>query len=65
MLQVYEPYVESQYETFLEDVEVALGKAIFSDSLVLLGDFMHMWGSTMQPGKVLLGNMVTRDDMGC
>ena len=31
--------MESQYEAFLEEVEVALGKATSSESLVLLGDF--------------------------
>ena len=39
ILQVYAPNVESQYEAFLEEVEVALGKATSSESLVLLGDF--------------------------
>ena len=37
---------------------VALGKASSSQSLVFLDD-MHIWASTMQPGKVFLGNMVT------
>ena len=39
ILQVYAPNIESQYEAFLEEVEVALGKATSSESLVLLGDF--------------------------
>ena len=56
---MYAPSIESQYEAFLEEVEVALGKATSSESLVLLGDFNAYVASTMQPGKVLLGNMVT------
>ena len=39
ILQVYAPSIESQCEAFLEEVEVALGKATSSESLVLLGDF--------------------------
>ena len=39
ILQVYAPNIKSQYEAFLEEVEVALGKATSSESLVLLGDF--------------------------
>ena len=39
ILQVYAPNVESQYEAFLEEVGVALGKATSSESLVLSGDF--------------------------
>ena len=39
ILQVYAPNIESQYEAFLEEAEVALGKATSSESLVLLGDF--------------------------
>ena len=39
ILQVYARNVESQYEAFLEEVEVALRKAASSESLVLLGDF--------------------------
>ena len=38
-LQVYASNIESQYEAFLQEVEVALGKATLSSSLVLLGDF--------------------------
>ena len=37
--QVYAPNIESQYKAFLEEVEVALGKATSSEFLVLLGDF--------------------------
>ena len=36
---MYAPNVESQYEAFLEEVEIALGKATSSESLVLFGDF--------------------------
>ena len=36
---MYAPNSESQYEAFLEEVEVALGKTTSSESLVLLGDF--------------------------
>ena len=31
--------IESQYEAFLDEVEVALGKASSLESLVLLGEF--------------------------
>ena len=34
ILQVYALNMESQYEAFLEEVEVALGKATLSESLV-------------------------------
>ena len=52
--------MKSQYEAFLEEVEAALGKATSSESLVLLDDFnAHVDKCTIQPGKVLLGNMVT------
>ena len=36
---VHTPNMQSQYEAFLEEVEIALGKATSSESLVLLGDF--------------------------
>ena len=39
ILQVYAPNMKSQYKAFLEKIEVALGKATSSESLVLLGDF--------------------------
>ena len=39
ILQVYAPNIKSQCEGILEEVEVALGKATSSESLVLLGDF--------------------------
>ena len=39
ILQVYAINMESQYQVFPEKVEVALGKAISSESLILLGDF--------------------------
>ena len=39
IVQVYAPNIESHYEAFLEEVEVALGKATSSESFVLLGDF--------------------------
>ena len=39
IFQVYAPNTESQYEAFLEEVEIALGKATSSESLVLSGDF--------------------------
>ena len=59
IFQVYASNIESQYEAFLEEVEVALGKATSSEPLFFRVISMHMWASTMQPGKVLLGNMVT------
>ena len=39
ILQVYAPNIESQYQAFPEEVEVVMGKATSSESLVLLGDF--------------------------
>ena len=39
ILQVYAPNIESQYEAFLEKVEVALGKVTSSESLVLFSNF--------------------------
>ena len=59
ILQVHAPNIASQYEAFLEEVEVALGKATLSEFLVFLAISMHMRASTMQPGKVLLCSMVT------
>ena len=59
VLQVYAPNMKSQYEAFLEEIEVALGKATSSESLARFAISMHMWASTMPSRKVLLGNMVT------
>ena len=59
ILQVYAPNIESQYEAFLEEVEVALEKQLHQNPLSFWAISMHMWASTMEPGKVLLGNMVT------
>ena len=39
ILKVYAPNMESHYETFLEEVELALRKATSSESLVLMGNF--------------------------
>ena len=59
ILLVNAPNIKSQYQAFLEEVEVALGKVTSSESLVLLGDYIAHVASTMQPGKVLSGNMMT------
>ena len=57
---MYATDIESLYEAFLGEVEVVLGKATSSEyPLFFFAISMHMWASTMQPGKVLLGNMVT------
>ena len=58
-LLVYAPNMESQSETFLEDVEVAWEKQLYQNFLSFWAISMHMLASTMQPGKVLLGNIVT------
>ena len=39
ILQMYAPNMESQHEAFLEEVEVASGKATSSESFVLLSYF--------------------------
>ena len=39
VLQVYAPNMKSQYEAFLEEIEVALGKTTSSESLARFGDF--------------------------
>ena len=56
VLQVYAPNIKSQYEAFLEKVEVALGKATSSESLVLLGDFNAHVGIDNATGKGVIGN---------
>ena len=55
ILQVYAPNIESQYEAFLEEVEVALGKATSSESLVLLGDFNAHVGIDNATWKGVIG----------
>ena len=39
LVSVYAPSIDSHYKAFLEEVEIALGKATLLESLVLLGDF--------------------------
>ena len=55
VLQVYAPDVESQYQAFLEEIEVALGKATSSESLVRLGDFSAPVGIDNATYKVIIG----------
>ena len=55
ILQVYAPNIESQYEAFLQEVEVALGKATSSESLVLLGDFNAHVGIDNATWKGVIG----------
>ena len=55
ILQVYAPNIESQYEAFLEEVEVALGKATSSESLALLGDFNAHVGIDNATWKGVIG----------
>ena len=55
ILQVHVPNIESQYEAFLEEVEVALGKATSSESLVLLGDFNAQVGIDNTTWKGAIG----------
>ena len=52
---MYAPNIESQYEAFLEEVEVALGKATLSESLVLLGDFNAHVGIDYATWKGVIG----------
>ena len=47
---------KSQHEAFLKKVEVALRRATSSASLSFWAILKHMWASTLQPRKVLLGN---------
>ena len=51
----YAPNIESQCEAFLEEVEVALGKATSSESLVLLGDFNEHVGIDNATWKGVIG----------
>ena len=55
ILQVYAPNIESHYEAFLEEVEVALGKATSSESLVLLGCFNAHVGIDNATWKGVIG----------
>ena len=55
ILQVYASSIESQYEGFLEEVEVALGKATSSESLVLLSDFNAHVGIDNATWKGVIG----------
>ena len=55
ILQVYAPNIKSQYEAFLEEVEVALAKATSSESLVLLGDFNAHVGIDNATWKGVIG----------
>ena len=59
ILQVYAPSMESHYEAFLDEVEVALGKTTLSESLVLLGEFNAYAGIDNATWKGVIGNMVT------
>ena len=47
--------MESQYEAFLEEVEVTLGKATLLKSLVLLGDFNAHVGMDNATWKGVIG----------
>ena len=55
ILQAYAPNIESQHKAFLEEVEVALGKAASSESLVLLGDFNAHVGIVNATWKGVIG----------
>ena len=55
ILHVYAPNMESQYKAFLEEVEVVLGKATLSESLVLLGDFNAHVGIDNATWKGVIG----------
>ena len=55
ILQVYAPNKESQDEAFLEEVEVALGKATSSECLVLLNDFNAHVGIDNATWKGVIG----------
>ena len=47
ILQVYAPNIESQYEAFLEEVEVALGIATSKESLVFSGTNSHSYTESL------------------
>ena len=55
ILKVHAPNIESQYEIFPDEVEVALGKATSSESLVLLGDFNAHVGIDNATWKGVIG----------
>ena len=55
ILQVYAPNMDSQYDAFLEEFEVALGKATSLESLVLLGDFNAHVGIDNATWKGVIG----------
>ena len=52
---MYAPNLKSQYEAFLEEVEVALGKASSLKFLVLLGDFNAHVGIDNATWKGVIG----------
>ena len=54
-LKVYAPNIELQYEAFLEEIEVALGKATSSESLVFLGNFNAHVGIDNATWKCVIG----------
>ena len=56
ILQMYAPNMKLQYEAFLKEVEIALGKATPSESLiVLLGDFNAHVGIDKATWKSVMG----------
>ena len=55
ILQVYAPNIDSQYEAFLKEVEVALIHVTSSESLVLLGDFNAHMGIDNATWKCIIG----------
>ena len=55
ILQVYAPNRKLKYEAFLEEIEVALGKATSSKFLVLLGDFKAHVGIDNATWKGVIG----------
>ena len=52
---MYASNIESQYEAFLEEVEIALAKVTSSESLVLSGDFNAQVGIDNATWKGVIG----------
>ena len=58
ILQVYAPNIDHSTKPFRRKLRLHWEKQLHQNPLSFWAISMHMWVSTMQPGKVLLGNMV-------
>ena len=59
ILQVYAPNINHSTKPFWRKLRLHWEMQLHQNPLSFWAISMHMWASTMQPGKVLLGNMVT------